>query len=477
MRLIRVVSLSALLAACGEEGPQPSVVIRTPGDPPVSGEDLGAAQDMALDVAPDLPPPVVCAGVRCEAMQACDEAEQRCFYPCDPTLVCDESDRCTFAQPCPAGMYCEQQRCAPFSDRPATSPSPIKQLAELRCDAAPSDAADATWRLDFTVPPGATAYTIVAYSEAGDAYTRQLDLPDGSKWRSGDDYRFHYVPPLHSLSGREQVGSHADITSYSVIQIPRDPSQRVPLMSGPHVLHGSGASPCLYVVSEVGDEAIQRLDLNLHVVDALGMTAAQLERDPIFIEALERLRLTFAQRDIALGVVRFLDVPPSVRERYAYLRSDVQYEELLAYGQHRAASLDEALAVDVFLTTDILLWDQGARPVGRSGALLGAPGLHGNRLNGVVASLVPLGERYAVRQMADLLAHEIGHYLGLFHTTEQSGSVDPFADTPSCDTFEESLFSCPDLSNLMFPFLANRDELPLLSAEQGAALRANGHTK
>jgi hypothetical protein len=45
-------------------------------------------------------------------------------------------------------------------------------------------------------------------------------------------------------------------------------------------------------------------------------------------------------------------------------------------------------------------------------------------------------------------AHEIGHYLGLYHTSERDGSAhDPIADTPECASGDSA---CPDASNVMF---------------------------
>ena len=45
-------------------------------------------------------------------------------------------------------------------------------------------------------------------------------------------------------------------------------------------------------------------------------------------------------------------------------------------------------------------------------------------------------------------AHEIGHYLGLYHTSERDGSAhDPIGDTPECTSSQSA---CGDASNVMF---------------------------
>jgi hypothetical protein len=63
---------------------------------------------------------------------------------------------------------------------------------------------------------------------------------------------------------------------------------------------------------------------------------------------------------------------------------------------------------------------------------------------------------------ASLVAHEIGHYLGLYHTTEVDyTSADPFSDTPRC-TKEESgndLRQCPDWEYVMFPVFHDSSSL------------------
>lgn len=56
-------------------------------------------------------------------------------------------------------------------------------------------------------------------------------------------------------------------------------------------------------------------------------------------------------------------------------------------------------------------------------------------------------------QEGNVLAHEAGHYLGLFHTSEMTGTVfDPLSDTPECDPtiLAAGRNGCPDFTNVMF---------------------------
>lgn len=78
----------------------------------------------------------------------------------------------------------------------------------------------------------------------------------------------------------------------------------------------------------------------------------------------------------------------------------------------------------------------GQGVIGYSGGIPGPPLIQGTAHSGVIVSTFG---GFSNMTRADLemqgatIAHEAGHYLGLFHTTERSGvEFDPISDTPEC---------------------------------------------
>ncbi|WP_437948717.1 hypothetical protein WME98_50175 [Sorangium sp. So ce296] len=85
-----------------------------------------------------------------------------------------------------------------------------------------------------------------------------------------------------------------------------------------------------------------------------------------------------------------------------------------------------------------------------AGATPSAPSVaveHGTHLSGIVVALFGDLEADAV-----ILRHELGHFAGLFHTTEmEAGYADPLDDTAECEDMGLPYERCPDYDNLMFP--------------------------
>ena len=76
--------------------------------------------------------------------------------------------------------------------------------------------------------------------------------------------------------------------------------------------------------------------------------------------------------------------------------------------------------------------------LGIAAGIPGPNGIPGTAASGVMVSvdthLDGDGETLLTDLMGETMAHEVGHQLGLFHTTEDTGTEhDPIGDTPECD--------------------------------------------
>ena len=135
---------------------------------------------------------------------------------------------------------------------------------------------------------------------------------------------------------------------------------------------------------------------------------------------------------LSLGLIREHDVRGALREELSVLevpRRKVGEREI----EGRPLRLDELFrlsagagtsAINVFLVSDMGSY------LGIAGGIPGLLGVHGSDRSGVALAADVLGDLGDADQV---LMHELGHFMGLFHTTESSGLVlEPLSDTPVC---------------------------------------------
>ena len=135
--------------------------------------------------------------------------------------------------------------------------------------------------------------------------------------------------------------------------------------------------------------------------------------------------------------------------------------------------------INLFFVEDLIdnEGDQGFVLLGIAAGIPGSLGLQG-RYNGVLMGLEAhaTGRVLNASQLGSTTAHEVGHFLGLFHTTEKTGlRFDILADTPQCpfsfaspNSQEVTVQNCLGRGgqNLMFWQNSSRHTQTTLSADQ-----------
>ncbi len=178
---------------------------------------------------------------------------------------------------------------------------------------------------------------------------------------------------------------------------------------------------------------------------ALPLTAASADADADLKRMKQTLAGLFANAGIATVNVTFKDLDPNIQALYA---TGVHVDQTGACAE-LPQLLSNALpgnTFNAFLVSDLIettTTNQGPTIVGIDGTIPGPASIGGTVASGAAVSVADLrgGSCQAspdyvgcgADRIAYVIAHEAGHFLGLYHVTEEYGAeFDPLLDTPTC---------------------------------------------
>lgn len=244
-----------------------------------------------------------------------------------------------------------------------------------------------------------------------------------------------------------------------------------------------------------GDTSSGTLDLNLHFVGLETLDGSTAPDDEDFQAILDRVETIYGEAGITIGDVAYHDVDGG---QFSVLTTGaVASDEMLELLKMATPDRDNR-AVNLFFVADIENPTSNRSLLGVSGGVPGPGPLHGTRRSGVavnmanyLAAVDGAGDLPTTQdEIALIIAHEVGHYLGLFHTTEANGlelggedalnGEDPLSDTSRCaDEADEdgdgvlSPAECSEADGGNLMFWSPPNNATNLTASQSEILRRN----
>lgn len=360
-----------------------------------------------------------------------DRCSEVCVDNCGPRGVCEQAELQV------DGMDLDTGACRVDLGRPDRTFGPF----EVDLQGAP--------HVQIEIAEGVTSFTLVAIRDVshGPEWVgiRTLTAPDGTLLfnRTVDDPQIN--PAANNYLGASSIlVPSTDHPDYEVI-----PGTYV-ATTGVWNLDRTAEEPFTAVAGTVDrvevhlrhGAQVQLFDLNLHFAPETGLTAATAADDDFVVDMLAELDAVYTDTmDVRLGELQLFDLPDGLGD---VQNSDEIRDLCAAYSQPGP----NRISINAFVVDSIDF---------ASGFTSGSPappGLYGTPASGLVIELDNTGTHTGT-----LLAHEVGHFLGLHHTTSMTlvsnfaTDVEPDAigDTDECAN-NTYYTGCPDSANLMFPF-------------------------
>ncbi len=239
----------------------------------------------------------------------------------------------------------------------------------------------------------------------------------------------------------------------------------------------SGSADCAAVHRTGGTSDASEVWVNLVFVGPDGLDAATAIDDENFQEALATFEAEWGSGNLT-PQYNYIDFDGD-KAKFAVVDvtddEDTEFNQLL-----RTAKPGNSRTLTFFFVEEIANGSAGGATIlGLSAGPPGAAAQNGTSASGLVISAIDYDS--APADVGKIMAHEGGHFLGLFHTTEKDGSRhDLLADTPECTvdndgngngTMNSDECGGKGAENVMWWTLTSGEAT--LSADQGWVLQRN----
>ena len=322
--------------------------------------------------------------------------------------------RCEFFSQCATGFTCDRSVGLCIRGGVTAEPAQVERQDLGSVTVGSSNAQN----VSVTVPSGAVSFSFIGTSQDTQAYVNPVKVtaPNGQVVFDARD-------PLKS-----DLKTVAYLPGLYALQFPNAP--RLNLIPGQYEIL-LAANP---ITTVKVDALIKRqngvaqgasLPLVFLFTRQRYVNAQTAPSDARFREALSVFTEIYLAAGIQIGPVSYVDLQGADAEALA-VPDDEQLNELFAKANDSESTGLHFLMVDHFNFTG------GGTVLGVSGGIPGPPAHPGLAKRGVAVALAY--PQLGGVKLGGTMAHEAGHYLGLYHTGERDGlSFDPLIDTPECN--------------------------------------------
>lgn len=188
------------------------------------------------------------------------------------------------------------------------------------------------------------------------------------------------------------------------------------------------------------------IDIDVYLVGGTAMPAAAMGSSPQWLAIANKVEAIWSGANLHLGKIQFIDLDGDDGKKFKFLDNVLAgglENELTQIYKVTGAMRPQSTAATLLLVG--ALNDNGQQVAAGLSQLAGISGYVGSRMSGMavaiddkewasVVALGPDGASIAADRWGVTIAHEMGHFMGLWHTDEYDGKLhDPIADTPICD--------------------------------------------